>query len=382
MSLIAVTPKSSTSAWPKLSSKPVTRTEPTAATLDVEEHLTSPGTALGTVAYMSPEQVKAKDLDARTDLFSFGAVLYQMATGQLPFRGDTSGVIFHAILERPPVSPVRINPEIPPKLEEIINKALEKDRHLRYQHASDIRTDLQRLKRDTDTAKTKVAVTDVRRTPWWKRRTAIITGATVVLALGAASFFSLRARRMHALTDKDTIGLADFNNTTGDAVFDDTLKQGLAVQLEQSPFFNVLSGQKVQDTLKLMGRSPSEWLTPELARDLCQRDASKAYLSGAIAGLGSQYVIAKRGNCCGRRSNRRGETIRWKPPRTTKLVPPGWKRIMVIALGPARTPKPPWLDLRAARSRFQQLWVSPVPGTLRARRHWPTIWRNASRCTH
>ena len=179
----------------KLSPKPVTGTEQTAATFDVEEHLTSPGTAVGTVAYMSPEQVKGKDLDVRTDLFSFGAVLYQMATGQLPFRGNTSGLIFHAILERPPVPPVRINPEVPPKLEEIISKCLEKDREVRCQSAAELRADLKRLKRDTDSGRSAGSVTiawagepPVRK---WRRWVATLAG---VIAIVAASLLYLITR--------------------------------------------------------------------------------------------------------------------------------------------------------------------------------------------
>jgi serine/threonine protein kinase/tetratricopeptide (TPR) repeat protein len=257
------------------------------------EMLTRPGTAIGTIMYMSPEQVRGEELDARTDLFSFGAVLYEMVTRVLPFRGETTGVIAEAILNRTPVAPVRLSPDLPPKLEEIINKALEKDRKLRYQHAADIQTDLQRLKRDSDSGRSAIAAGEIRSKPTKSIpfRWATVGGATVLtvgLAIGAWLFFTHKA---HALSEKDTIVLADFANTTGDTVFDDTLKQALAVGLGQSPFLNILSEDKVRETLKEMTRSPDERLTRDLAREVCQRAGSKAYLSGSIAALGAQYVM-------------------------------------------------------------------------------------------
>src|ERR1700730_8091138 len=215
----------------KVAAKPVSGTEATAATLDVEEHITSPGTAIGTVAYMSPEQVKDKELDARTDLFSFGAVLYQMATGQLPFRGESAGVIFKAILDGAPVSAVRLNPEVPAESERIIDKALEKDKNLRYQNAADIRTDLQRLKRDTESTRLPAATSAPASAgkqggiPW----KVVVPAALVSVALGAGSYFYFH--RTPQLADKDTIVLSDFTNTTGDPVFDDTLKTALSVSL-------------------------------------------------------------------------------------------------------------------------------------------------------
>jgi serine/threonine protein kinase/tetratricopeptide (TPR) repeat protein len=313
-------------------------TQPEGSTTDTEAPTkalvdTGAGTVLGTAYYMSPEQAKGKRVDVRTDLWGLGAVIYEMVAGHVPFEAETPSEVIGLILNKEPPPLARFDREAPPELERIVSKALTKDLDERYQRAKDLLVDLKRLKRQLDleseiertvppefrtsgsgaahtgahalapsqetaagTTSSEAAyqlssaeyiVSGIRR----HKKGFAVTGAVVfALTLATVGYF-LFARRTSALTDKDTILLADIVNTTGDSVFDGTLKQGLAVQLGQSPFLNLFSDTRVRQTLRLMGRSPDERVSAEVGREICQRQGLKALISGSIASLGSHYVL-------------------------------------------------------------------------------------------
>ena len=236
-----------------------------------------PVRAAGTAAYMSPEQARGQQLDARTDLFSFGLILYEMATGRRAFTGDNAAAMHDAILNLAPTPPAELNAELPTELQDVIQKCLEKDRDLRYQHAAEVRSDLEKVKRR-------------REHPLLSRWRLLATAVVIVVALLAGGLY-WRSRKTTTLTEKDTIVLADFVNTTGDAVFDDALNTALTVEFQQSPYMNLLSPDKVTRTLKLMNQPSNGGLAPALAREVCLRTNSKALVAGSISDAGNHYLI-------------------------------------------------------------------------------------------
>jgi serine/threonine protein kinase/Flp pilus assembly protein TadD len=252
-------------------------------------HLTKTGIAMGTAAYMSPEQVRGGKIDSRTDIFSFGLVLYEMATGQRAFPGDSLDQIGEAILYTEPQPIRKINPRLPAELERIVSKAIKKNREQRYQSAAELLADLEKLKRKTEFRRVAAE--------FWRSQWTISAAVVLITALIAGGLY-YRSRPKQGLAQKDTLVLADFANSTGDKTFDSALKQTLGQTLSQSPLLKVISDKKVTELLQNMERPADAALIPEVAREVCQRANVRSYIAGSIATLGNQYIVGLKAMNC------------------------------------------------------------------------------------